>query len=194
MEKKSVLFINACVRPQSRTYRLAQQVLRHLEGEVEQVALYQQQIPLLDLPTLELREAGVHAGDYSHALFDLAKQFAAADTIVLAAPYWDLLFPAVVRSYLEAVTVSGLTFRYTPQGFPEGLCRAKKLIYVTTAGGPIMGKHLGFEYVKTMAQTFYGIRQVQYFDAQGLDIVGADAEKIMEAACAAVDAAFAQKN
>ena len=28
----------------------------------------------------------------------------------------------------------GITFRYTSEGVPEGLCRAKRLNYVTTAG------------------------------------------------------------
>ena len=37
--------------------------------------------------------------------------------------------------YFEQINVLGITFVYTPEGYPKGLCRAKALYYVTTAGG-----------------------------------------------------------
>jgi FMN-dependent NADH-azoreductase len=89
------------------------------------------------------------------------------------------MFPAVVKAYFENVTVSGLTFSYSESGIPYGLCKAKKLIYVTTAGGPII-HNFGFDYVSTLAKCFYGINDVQLVKAEGLDIHGADAPKIME--------------
>ena len=131
---KKVLFINACARPCSRSCELARHVLNRLPGQVEELRLYEEEIRPLDWPALQERVTSVTAGDFSAPVFRYAKQFAVADDIVIAAPYWDLLFPAVLRTYLEAVTVTGLTFRYTPQGMPEGLCRARRLIYVTTAG------------------------------------------------------------
>ena len=116
-----------------------------------------------------------------------ANQFAAADAIVIAAPYWDLAFPSKVRAYLEEVTVSGITFRYGEYGIPQGLCRAKRLVYVTTAGGPIF-QNYGYEYIKALAQGFYGIPNVSIVKAEGLDIWGADAQAIMEAAKAGISA------
>ena len=110
-----------------------------------------------------------------------AVQFAQADTIVIAAPYWDLLFPTMVRAYLEAITVSGITFFYNEQGIPQGLCKAKKLIYVTTSGGPII-QNYGFEYIKALATTFYGIENVEFVSAEGLDILGADPDAILRKA------------
>ena len=35
-------------------------------------------------------------------MFDLAGQFAGADTIVIAAPFWDLSFPAALKQYMQA--------------------------------------------------------------------------------------------
>jgi FMN-dependent NADH-azoreductase len=93
---------------------------------------------------------------FSNELFDLAKQFAEAETIVVAAPYWDLMFPAILKVYFETITVNGLTFKYGANGIPQGLCKAKKLIYVTTSGGPIF-KNFGYEYVSTIAKTFFNI-------------------------------------
>lgn len=177
MEK--ILFINACVRPNSRTLELANCVLEKLSGEVEEVKLYEEELFPLTLKELELRDSSAKNKDFSHDAFRLAKQFALADTIVLAAPYWDLMFPAVVKNYFENITVNGLTFAYGENGIPYGLCKAKKLIYVATSGGPIV-YNFGFDYVNALAKCFYGITEVQFVSAQGLDVYGANVSKIIE--------------
>ena len=71
----------------------------------------------------------------------------------------------------------GITFRYTPEGVPEGLCRAKRLFYVTTAGGEFFPEQYGFGYVEALARNFYGIGDVALIRATGLDIDGAPVEK-----------------
>ena len=176
-----ILFINGCVREGSRTLELAQAVLSRETDDIQEVKLYEDGPDGLTWETLQERERLLQQGELDHGMFRWARQFAAADTIVVAAPYWDLLFPAKVRDYLEAVTVSGVTFRYGNNGVPQGLCRAKRLIYVTTAGGPIFA-NFGFEYVKAMAQGFYGISDVSLVKAEGLDIWGADPRAILEQA------------
>ena len=176
-----ILFINGCVRPQSRTRELAQAVLEKLDGPMEEVCLAAEGPAPMDYAALTLRDKLLSEGDFDHPLLRFARQFAAADTIVVAAPYWDLLFPATVRAYFEAVTVSGITFRYDDHGVPCGLCRAKKLIYVTTAGGPIFA-NMGFDYVQALCRGFYGISEVTCVKAEGLDIIGADVEAILDEA------------
>ena len=133
-----ILFINACVRPSSRTLDLAKHVLSKLSGNVEEVKLYNEELMPLNLEEMELRDKSAKTKDFSSSVFNHAKQFANAETIVIAAPYWDLMFPAVVKCYFENITVNGLTFAYGENGIPYGLCKAKKLIYVTTSGGPII--------------------------------------------------------
>ena len=107
----------------------------------------------------------------------------------MAAPYWDLSFPAALRVYLEHITITGLTFRYTPYGRPEGLCRAGRLIYVTTSGGPMGDPSYGYGYIRTLANTFYGIGDVRCFRAENLDIFGADVEGILQKALGEIAAA-----
>ena len=173
-----ILFVNGCVRENSRTLELARAVLDRETDAIEEVCLYPDGPEGLDAEKLALRDELLAKGDLDHPMLRWANQFAAADAIVIAAPYWDLAFPAKVRAYLEEVTVSGITFRYGENGIPQGLCKAKRLIYVTTAGGPIF-QNYGYEYIKALAQGFYGIPDVSLVRAEGLDIRGADPEAIM---------------
>ena len=176
-----VLFVNGCVRENSRTLELARAVLESIGDTTEEVRLYPDGPEGLDAEKLRLREELLAAKAYDHPMFRFAKQFAAADTIVMAAPYWDLAFPAKMRAYLEERPVSGITFQYGADGIPQGLCKAKRLVYVTTAGGPIV-QDFGFEYVKTLAQLFYGISDTFLVKAEGLDIWGNDPSEILERA------------
>ena len=175
----SILFVNACVRPGSRTLELAETLLRKLNGKVTEVRLHEMPLPALDLQGMEKRSQAAQEQDFSDPSFDLARQFAAADTIIIAAPYWDLMFPAVVKTYFENVTVGGITFRYSPQGRPESLCKAKALYYVTTSGGFIGQNDFGFSYVSALARNFFGITEIHRYSAEGLDIFGADVEQII---------------
>lgn len=176
-----VLFVNGCVREGSRTLELSKALLEKEIGDIQEVCLYPEGPGGLNTEKLHKREELLKRGDYKDPAFRWARQFSQADEIVIAAPYWDLLFPTKVRAYLEEITVSGITFEYNAQGIPQGLCRARRLIYVTTAGGPII-RNFGFEYIKALANEFFGIRDVRLIKAEGLDVLGADVRKIMEQA------------
>ena len=179
----SILFINACVRPESRTLRLAEYLLGKFKNEkAVTLDLQNEHIEPLNLESLRKRDKAIADMDFSDPMFRYAKQFAEADTIVMAAPYWDISFPALIKIYFEAISVCGITFRYTPEGHPQGLCQAKKFYYVTTAGGYIGNFDFGFQYAKIMAQALYGIPEVRCFRAEGLDIQGTDVEAVMEQA------------
>ena len=175
-----ILFLNACVRRGSRTKALADALLARLEGEVEEVRLWEENFPKVDEAYILKRDECTARKDFSDEMFQLARQFAAADIIVIAAPFWDLSFPAPLKQYLEQVTVVGLTFHYTERGKPEGLCRAGKIYYVTTTGGPFFPEEYGYGYVKALADRFYGIRDTELIAAVGLDLEGADAESIIK--------------
>ena len=177
-----ILYINACVRQESRTKRLAEKLLSTLEGQVEEVRLADITFPVADEEFLMNRDRLIAEERYDDALFAHARQFSLADTIVVAAPYWDLSFPAALKQYFEQINVIGITFRYTEDGIPVGLCKAKKLYYVMTAGGFFVPETFGFEYVRALAERFYGIKEVELIQAVGLDIVGEDTEGILQEA------------
>ena len=177
-----ILFINACVRADSRTKRLADRFLANRNNAFEEVRPAEIRFPVTDEAFLQERDRLIREGRFDHPAFALARQFAKAKEILIAAPYWDLSFPAALKQYLEQINVVGITFRYTPEGIPEGLCRAQRLTYITTAGGDFCPEEYGFGYVKALAQSFYGIREIRRIQATGLDIDGADTERIMRSA------------
>ena len=185
--ERPILFINACVRKESRTMRLAEKLLSRLNQPYEEVILHEFPFPVTDEDFLNVRNQLISDRDFGNPMFELARQFAEAETIVIAAPYWDLSFPATLKQYFEYINVLGITFEYTDDGYPIGLCKADKIYYVTTAGGQFIPEEFGFGYVKALAENFYGIPDVREVEATGLDIEGADADSIMRAAEASID-------
>ena len=172
------LDINCCAREESRTNRLARAVLQKLGGDFTELKLYEANLKPLDRDTMNKRTALIERGDYSDPMFDYAKQFASADTIVIAAPYWDLSFPATLKIYIENIYVTGIVSAYDESGMPVGLCKAKELYYVTTAGGPYDPAY-SYGYVESLAKSFFGIPVTHLVKAEMLDIVGNDAEEIL---------------
>ena len=184
---KKLLFIDACVnRGISRTEQLAQALLKEMnqngEYEIETLNLEDEDLKLFTGKESALRESLTRAGNFEGPLFTYAKQFAAADWIVVAAPYWDFSFPARMKCYLEQICVTGLTFTFSSKGIPGGLCHADSLHYVTTSGGSIGELNLGYEYLEKLCKVYYGINETVCYTAEGLDIEGNSVEEIMKEA------------
>ena len=184
---KKLLFIDACVnRGISRTEQLAQTLLKEMnqngEYEIETLNLEDEGLKLFTGKESALRESLTRAGNFEGPLFTYAKQFAAADRIVVAAPYWDFSFPARMKWYLEQICVTGLTFTFSSKGLPGGLCHADSLHYVTTSGGSIGELNLGYEYLEKLCKVYYGINETVCYTAEGLDIEGNSVEEIMKEA------------
>ena len=76
-----ILFINACVRPCSRTLELAKTLLQRLKGEILEVRLQEMPMAALDLNGLEKRDQAAQKNDFSDPVFTAAKQFAAVTQI-----------------------------------------------------------------------------------------------------------------
>lgn len=185
--ERPILFINACVRTESRTRQLTEKLLLKLNRPYEEVRLHEIAFPVAEEDFLNMRDRLIAERDFENPLFDLARQFSESEIIVIAAPYWDLSFPAALKQYFEQINVVGITFKYTEDGIPVGLCKARMLYYVTTTGGSYVPEEFGFGYIKALSQGFYGIQEVRKIEAAGLDLVGADVSAIMRAAESTID-------
>ena len=187
---KNILYINACVKRDvdSRTNLLAQAYLKKtLEKEeccLSTLNLEETIMQPLSGKSLAEREKAIADNDFSGALFELARNFAAADEVVIAAPYWDMSFPASLKLYIEQICVNKLTFCYSEKGIPCGLTNIKKVVYLTTSGGYIGNNNFGFDYIKTLFSTLFGVGDIAFFSAEGLDIYGNDPESILSEAIA----------
>lgn len=176
-----VLFVNACIRGESsRTLKLCREYLASKDSVVE-LDLDAMGLSPFSKDMVEKRTALQEALDWDDPIFDLAHQFASAEEIVLGAPFWDLSFPSALKVFIEHVSVCEITFHYTEQGTYEGLCKAKHLTYIMSSGGFVEGENFGYEYICGIAKMF-GIPEVRFIAAEGLDIEGMDIEAQMNKA------------
>ncbi len=195
---EQLLFINACVRGEkSRSLKLTRRFLEgwrkaHPDSTVTEVDLCKLR-PVPQYPeVLAQRDELWNAGKLDDPMFDLAHQFAGADKIVIAAPFWDLSYPAILKIYLERISVTNITFGYDEQGNSVGLCRADKLLLITTRGGNFSlpetaWMEMGARQLEALC-TMYGIPSFQCLAAEGLDDVRNDKQAILNEAMGRADA------
>lgn len=177
------LFINACVRRESRTALLCTEYMaKHWQNaEVTELDLNEMKLAALDRAGLARRSHDEDAAKLDGPAFRLAHDFAEADEILIGAPYWDCSFPALLKIYLEHVCVTGVTFGYGEDGTPVGLCRAGKLTYITTAGGYLPEPSSVELHMQELCHML-GINTLEFHKAEGLDIQGNDVTEILDRA------------
>lgn len=175
------LFVNACVRKESsRTLIIAKKIMEDMKLDYTEIDLQEKHLKPLNIKTLNKREKLLKEKNLSNKMFEFAKQFAEAENIIIAAPYWDLAFPSLLKIYLENICVSNITFMYNEKG-PVGLCKAKKLIYITTAGGNIFAD-FGYTYVKSLASSLFGIKKTICYKAENLDVENITTNNVLQKA------------
>ena len=185
-----LLIVDCCISQRgadSRTHRLLSAYVEafcraHPEAETE-VVMPQTLLALkpFDPGMLNDRDALAGIRCFDAPVFDLACQFRAADRIVVAAPFWDLTFPAALRTYIEYISANGLTYHYEADGC-HGDCRGEKLVYLTSGGDVERPESLGVLYWKQLCAMF-GIPAFDYVFAGGLDLDPAKTEEILAEAC-----------
>ncbi len=172
---KTLLYVDCCIRREnSRTRMLAERFLSAVQarGEyaVETLCLMDEDLSPFAEGFFAQRERLLAAGALTHPRFRYAHQFQRADRIVVAAPFWDLSFPALLKTYIEHVSVENITFTCGETGC-VGACEAEKLCYITTRGGCFEGTPLeqGARYMEAMC-AFFGIDRFDCVAAEGLDL------------------------
>ena len=183
---KTLLYVDCCIRrEQSRTRKLAEAFLGNLpEGwRVEKVVL-------MDEPLLPLMEGGfaqrdelLQRGDSTHRRFDYAWQFQRADAILIAAPFYDLSIPALLKVYIENVSVDGITFLCDADGL-RGNCRARSMTFLTSRGGFYENSpdEMGSRYMEALCG-FFGTGTYRCVAADGVDMDPAQTPGIIAEAC-----------
>lgn len=183
----NILVIDGCVRGEnSRTWALTTAFLQTLEEgkghNVEILHLNDLELSYFNGERLEQRDQLRKANQLDHPQFRYAHQFAQAEAIVLAAPFWDLSLPAIVKVYIENISVENITFALNDQGI-YGICQAKQLVYITTRGGIYQSSPLdvGTKYLTALCE-MYGIETMHTIAQEGTDVPTIHQEKSAAAA------------
>ena len=184
---KKVLFVDCCIRREhSRSKQLADFFLGELqkkgEYEIETLCLMDENLSYFSEGFFLQSEALLAEGKLDHPRFRYAHQFAEADKIVIAAPFWDLSFPALLKVYIENLCVDSITFHTDEHGL-HGLCKADHMVFLTARGAFYTDSPLeqGSRYLEQMAG-FFGIEKYDCVAAEGLDIGAWPVEELMDKA------------
>ena len=127
--KKTILVIDACVRrEESRTKKLLEAALdtvrkEHPDWNLEILNLMDLDLMYWKTETLKERDELLAKKEYDAPVFKYGNQFREADGVIVAAPFWDLSIPAVLKVYIENISAEGITFGCNESGL-YGLCKA----------------------------------------------------------------------
>lgn len=189
METVDLLFIDACIRgEESRTLKLAAAFFEALEARksfrIDRLTLTEEPLIPLTGGFFAQRERLLEEGALDHPRFRYAHRFARARRIVVAAPFWDLSVPALLKIYIENVSVQGITFDVDPvNNRLFGICRADKLLFLTTRGGAYRESPLetGVPMMRNLTE-FFGIPRFDFVAADGIDLGLEPVDVILERA------------
>lgn len=116
---------------ESRTKKILKPIVEELgkRYEIETIVLDGDDYQPVGRKMLAERSSGY----VPEQIVEQAKRIATADRIVIAAPFWDMSYPAILKVFIENMSLFNITFRDNGTYF-EGLCRCQKLLYITTRG------------------------------------------------------------
>jgi len=183
-----VLIIDSCIKPgeESRTRVLlnsfeASLKEAHPDCEIEKLVLSEEKdlVPFTYEMVME-RYGIVERQEWDNNLVKYAKQFASADRVVIAAPYWDMAFPSILKIYIEHIFVGGICFKSTPQGL-KPITGIEKALFIQTSGGYVGEDDPGSKYLE-YTLSYLGPQEYTRIAADGIDVVGADVEGKMNEA------------
>lgn len=182
--KKKLLYISVNSKPEnlSSSKMVARKFInkfleRNGDFKVEEVDLYKEHIPRLEYQYFKDRNCVISEEEAKklpekdqkeiRKIRDLCDQFISAQMYVIAAPMWNLSFPAPLKEYIDCIVQEEKTISFEKGKKPKGLLDDKEraVVYIQSSGGnipwildPIMDK--GENYVAQIMKAM-GIKNVQ---------------------------------
>lgn len=184
-----ILYIKANAKPEgaSRTFKVSDKFIEaykqsHPNDEIITLDLYNENIKLLSESDINTVFGPKTEESKNHPILKYAYQFAEVDKYVIAEPLWNLSIPAILKAYIDYISVVGITFKYTEKG-PVGLLQGKKAVNITARGGnyssePLSMFEFGDKYLRAIFG-FFGITDFSTITAENLDVVGQDVDAIV---------------
>lgn len=149
---KKLLYIIANSKPEnlSASRTVARSFINKFMGsykdfQVEELDLYQASLPLLRYQYFDQRNQLVNNPQLPpedqkaiNTINSLCDQFISADVYVIAAPMWNLSFPAPLKQYIDCIVQAGKTVDLS-EGNAKGLLNDRKraVVYIQSSGANI---------------------------------------------------------
>lgn len=198
----NILQINASARRDgANSTRVANSIVARLQAANPQATVTLRDLAVTPHPTLDEAALGAlftpadkrTAEQAARVALDdaLIAEVQAHDVIVLGVPMYNFGVPVQLKSWIDAIARTGVTFRYTANG-PEGLLKGKK-VYVALARGGIYRDTPNDSQVPYLKNVlgFLGLTDVSFIYAEGLAMGVEAAEKAFVQAEADLNAALA---
>ena len=153
-----LLYIKANIKSEgeSRTFRVSDSFIEEYKknnpkDEVIVLDLYKENIDFLRSEDLGKIFGPKDEESKNNPILKYAYQFAEADKYVIASLMWNLSIPAILKAYIDYVSVTGITFKYTAEG-PVGLLKDKKAVHIVSRGGEYANApyEMGDRYLRTI--------------------------------------------
>ena len=182
-----LLYIKANIKSEgeSRTFKVSDSFIEEYKknnpkDEVIVLDLYKDNIDFLRSEDLGKIFGPKDEESKNNPILKYAYQFAEADKYVIASPMWNLSIPAILKAYIDYVSVTGITFKYTAEG-PVGLLKDKKAVHIVSRGGEYANApyEMGDRYLRTILG-FFGISEIETIAVENLDVIGVNVQKKVE--------------
>ena len=165
---KKLMVIDCCMREGSRTERILNPVVEALSSryDIERIKVEDLHLTAVDSRVLEERASGY----VPEEIVALSRRLASASRIVIAAPFWDMSFPAALKVFFENMSLFNITFADDGEKC-VGLCSCERVLYITTRG---MNIHTGDDieqgtpYIKALSR-LWGLGDVITVAAENMD-------------------------
>lgn len=163
-----LIFIDCTMRAESRTRKIAMSLVEELgkRYDIETIRLDGAGFPAVGSKILHDRDNGIVPEEYA----EMSRRIAAADRLVIAAPFWDMSFPSALKVFFENMSLFHITFD-SDNTHCYGLCKCQKVLYITTRG---MNIHTGdpFEqatpYIRALS-ALWGLGELHVISAENMD-------------------------
>ena len=188
--KKKLLYISVNSKPEnlSASKTVAREFINEFLKKnddffVEEVDLYKEHIPRLEYQYFEDRNCVISEEATKKLpekeqkevkqIRDLCDQFISADMYVIAAPMWNLSFPAPLKDYIDCIVQTEKTVSFEGNKKPKGLLddKYRALVYIQSSGAsipliadPIMDR--GENYIKSIMKAI-GIKNILELKVDG---------------------------
>ena len=168
-----ILYIKASPKPEDKSisHKLAKAFIEEYKeknpnDQVTELDLHNEGCPHVDFKILS------DSFERKGLMIETANKFVGYDKYIISSPMWNLSIPAILKSYIDLITVKGITFEYSKLGIPIGLAKGKKAFYIGARGGgypfPLSLITFDMRYIKYIFK-FMGIKNFKSFILENVD-------------------------